>query len=73
MKGYSFVCSKAGFKTEYYPLVNMVDKAIKSLLARMESNGYNVELIKDWLWLTIILDNGGIMLFRYNGIWFIGQ
>jgi hypothetical protein len=47
MKGYSFVCSKSGFRTEYYPLVNMVDKAIKSLLARMESNGYQVELIKD--------------------------
>ena len=47
MKGYTFVCSKVGFKTEYYPLSNMMDKAIKALLARMESNGYLVELIKD--------------------------
>ena len=47
MKGYSFVCSKSGFKTEYYPLSSMMDKAIKALLTRMESNGYNVELIKD--------------------------
>jgi hypothetical protein len=47
MKGYSFVCSKAGVRTEYYPLSNMVDKAIKALLKRMEDNGYLVELIKD--------------------------
>ena len=47
MKGYSFVCSKAGVRTEYYPLSNMVDKAIKSLLKRMEDNGFLVELIKD--------------------------
>jgi hypothetical protein len=47
MKGYSFVCSKAGVKTEYYPLDRMMDKAIKALLSRMESNGYLVELIKD--------------------------
>jgi hypothetical protein len=47
MKGYSFVCSKSGFKTEYYPLSNMMDKAIKALLTRMENNGYLVELIKD--------------------------
>ena len=47
MKGYTFVCSKAGVRTEYYPLSNMVDKAIKALLSRMESNGYLVELIKD--------------------------
>ena len=47
MKGYTFVCSKSGFKTEYYPLSNMMDKAIKALLTRMEGNGYLVELIKD--------------------------
>ena len=47
MKGYTFVCSKAGVRTEYYPLSNMVDKAIKALLSRMESNGYLVECIKD--------------------------
>jgi hypothetical protein len=47
MKNYSFVCSKQGFKTEYYPLDGLVDKAIKALLTRMENNGYLVELIKD--------------------------
>ena len=47
MKGYTFVCSKAGLRTEYYPLSNMMDKAIKSLLTRMEDNGYLVECIKD--------------------------
>ena len=47
MKGYTFVCSKAGLRTEYYPLSNMMDKAIKALLTRMEGNGYLVELIKD--------------------------
>ena len=47
MKGYTFVCSKAGLRTEYYPLSNMMDKAIKALLTRMESNGYTVECIKD--------------------------
>ena len=47
MKGYTFVCSKQGFRTEYYPLSNMMDKAIKALLTKMENNGYLVELIKD--------------------------
>lgn len=47
MKGYSFVCSKAGVKTEYYPLDLMMDKTIKALLKKMEDNGYLVELIKD--------------------------
>jgi hypothetical protein len=47
MKGYTFVCSKAGSRTEYYPLSGMMDKAIKALLTRMENNGYLVELIKD--------------------------
>ena len=47
MKGYTFICSKSGFRTEYYPLSNMMDKAIKALLTKMESNGYLVELIKD--------------------------
>ena len=47
MKVYSFVCSKSGFRTEYYPLDRMMDNAIKALLSRMESNGYLVELIKD--------------------------
>ena len=47
MKGYTFVCSKVGSRTEYYPLSNMMDKAIKALLTRMEDNGYLVECIKD--------------------------
>jgi hypothetical protein len=47
MRGYSMVCSKSGFRTEYYPLEGMMDKAIKELLTRMENNGYTVECIKD--------------------------
>ena len=47
MKNYSFICSKIGFKTLYYPLGHMIDRDIKSLLSKMESNGYIVELIKD--------------------------
>lgn len=47
MFGYSMVCSKKGFKTQYYPLDNMLDNDIRVLLSTMEEYGYLVELIKD--------------------------
>ena len=47
MNGYSMVCSKKGYKTQYYPLDNMLDNDIGILLSVMEQYGYLVELIKD--------------------------
>jgi arginyl-tRNA--protein-N-Asp/Glu arginylyltransferase len=47
MKGYSMVCSKMGYKTQYYPLSHMMNSDIEVLLSVMENYGYVVELIKD--------------------------
>jgi hypothetical protein len=47
MRGYTFVCSKEGFKKEYFPLDNLGDYQIKQLLKRMENNGYLVECVKE--------------------------